>query len=91
MDRFFAAFLFLLSMLFLPGTEATAKATVSIKRPALVKPIAAPKAPKKAEAGETSAQARVKSIVREESALVVEDADFTAPEGALYTSSDECG
>lgn len=91
MDRFFAAFLFLASVLFLPDTEAAAKATVTVKRPALVKPIATPKAPKKTETGETSAQARVKTIMREESALVVEDADFTAPEGALYTSSDECG
>jgi hypothetical protein len=94
MYRFLAAFLVLVSVLFAPSTAATAKSSeLSFKRPAQLKTIATPKVSKKAEATQTSAQAQSeKTVVREQSAVVVEEkADFTAPEGALYTTSDECG
>jgi hypothetical protein len=94
MYRFLAAFLVLTTLPFALGSEATAKTELSLKRPTVLKSFTAPKTtPKKAEAGQASAQAEnVKTIVREEAAVVVDEkSDFTAPEGALYTTSDECG
>jgi hypothetical protein len=93
MYRFLAAFLVLVSVPFGMGTAATAKSTaLSVKRPAMLKQIATPKVAKKADSGQASAQAdNIKTVVRESAVVVQQETDFTAPEGALYTTSDECG
>jgi hypothetical protein len=85
MYRSIAAFLTLVSVPFFLGAEATAKNAPSIKRAPTIKIVK----PIKAEAQES---ATIKTEVRTQSAVIVNDnADFVAPEGALYTTSDDCG
>lgn len=89
MYRCLGAFLTLVSLSFVTASVAEAKPAPAVKqRPALVRPVIK-QVDKKAE---TSAKAdTIKTMVREQSAVVVDESSFTAPEGALYTTSDECG
>lgn len=86
MYRSLAAFLTLVSVPFFLGTEATAKNAPSIKRAPAIKIVK----PLKVENAQESAT--IKTQVRTQSAVIVNDnSSFAAPEGALYTSSDDCG
>jgi hypothetical protein len=86
MYRSLAAFLTLVSVPFFLGTEATAKNAPSIKRAPVIKIVK----PLKAEKAQESAT--IKTEVRTQSAVIMNDNNtFSAPEGALYTTSDDCG
>ena len=86
MYRSLAAFLVLVSLPMVSASDVQAKAAITAKKPVLTKPVA-----KKQEVVPTAAQ-NVKTVVREQSAVIIHDqGNFNAPEGALYTTSDECG
>lgn len=89
MYRFLGAFLALLTVSLAMAPDAAAKGTPAIKRAPAVD-LKKPAAIKKHDAS-TQAQ-EVKPIVREQSAVLLpeEALEFAAPEGALYTTSDEC-
>jgi hypothetical protein len=88
MYRFLGAFLALLTVSFTMAPDAAAKATATVKSAPKVQ-LQKQAAPKKTEA---AAQAQeIKTIIREQSAVIVQDGEeFAVPEGALYTTSDEC-
>lgn len=87
MYRSLVAILTLVSVPFFMGTEATAKNALSIKRAPISSKIIKPLKAEKAQESAT-----VKTEVRTQSAVIVNDEqNFSVPQGALYTTSDDCG
>lgn len=94
MYRCIAAFLILAVSMPLDAASADAKAAVTPapKRITVQKPAAKKAEQQQAKASTQAAQSgEIQTMVREQSAVIEPDSAFTAPEGALYTTSDECG
>lgn len=90
MYRCLVAFLVLVSVPFV-STGAFAKGTIA-PAAAVKRTVTTSKSTVRRPETKNSTQAsNIQTSVRTQSAVIENDASFISPEGALYTTSDECG